>query len=383
MALFNDVPVAFPWYDKIEKQNRYKLHADGVCDYKLNSPYDAMLPFQFRREMSTFIPLKWEILNINTDEVIADISPSLGLIRAKSRNTYDYFYYAGEALTTTGGALSLDPGMFYYSRLTMYNGQQFFSEMFFVPEILFSVSGSESTNLLKFEWWNDNDLPPIFYNDKVLGVPIFKNIVYLDTFIHVSEPEITEDTTEDGMGNEIPTFQRAMIRYRVTDLVPDFLKVAIVLMQIHDHVVLTTPGNIYSGEIERIETTSGAEANGFLSNIDIIFEEDVAIIKKACNDNMPLPVYVIPDEPVLYSVLIVGSVARVNALIVSEMWGVLYGSTTMGGVYVPVSGPLQQSELLAGTATVPGSNVLAYNFFKLSAENFNTSGFFSNTVPKT
>lgn len=381
--VFDTLPTAFPWYDKIEKQARYQQHADMVCDYKLNSPSDALLPFEFRRYMSTFLPDKWEILNINTNEIVADISDSISQIRAKSRNIYDYFYYSGGALTASDGPLQLAPG-YYYSRLIMSNGQQFFSEMFFVPDIDFIVSGSASSRFIKFEWYNQSDIEPVFYNDKDGGgIPYFRNVIYLDTFVHASEPEITEETTNDGNDTPIPTFQRAIIKYRVTDVVPDFLKVAIVLMQMHDTILLTTPGNIYSGQLERIETSSTLEANGFLSIVDILFEENLAMIRKACADNMPLPSFGLILDPGLVHVQEDGENVRIEGSVPAGWWGILWGSLLPGGPFETLTGPLQKEDLEADEVLVPLTVIGDKYFFYLEARNFNQSGLLSNTVTKT
>lgn len=388
MSLFNDLPVAFPWYDKLEKQNRYKEHVQKIADYKLLTPYDALLPFQFRRAKSTFPPVIWEVFEINTHTLIVDITPSIDLfLHNATIGDYDYFYYGGETLHAVEMAeVDMRCG-FYYSKITMADETKFFSEMFHVPGPGFSIANGELTDNVKLEWWNDNDIPPIFYNDKDSGsgLPFFRNVVYLDTFIHVSEPEILEDTTSDGYDKPIPTFQRAVIRYRIADLVPDFLKVALVIIQMHDNAIITTGENLYSGQLEGLTTTSQMEEGGALSMVEILFEENVAIIKKSCPDNMELlEIGITPGLPILYGVGMGfgGSNALVNAEIEPGYWGILYGSVDGFEPWVQINGPFQYQELL-DNATFPASliTVPGYEWFKLKMVNFNLDdGLFTNLV---
>jgi hypothetical protein len=208
---------------------------------------------------------------------------SLAKIRGAIKEGRSYVYYAGESLATSGGALSLAQGL-YYSVITFADASVWYSETFYVPGC--SFVGTAAADFLKLEWYNDTDIRPIFYNDKDGGgIPYFRNVAYLDTFITQSEPEIIEDGEKDGNDEQVATFSKAVIRYRITELVPDYLKKALVLMQMHDHVFLTTRNGIRTGEIKKMETASAAEAFGGLSTIDIIFEEEI-LIKKGCGDNM-------------------------------------------------------------------------------------------------
>lgn len=285
MAIFNALPVAFPWYDKLEKQNRYRENALPVCDYKLITPRDALLPFQFYKTSNLQRPSAWTIRNVNTKVTVATLTPSLSQIVGKTVRGQDYFYYVPTvALTTTGGTLSLATG-FYESLLTFPNGYIAYSEMFYVPPASFALAGQGTTKYIRLEWYNAaGDIPPIFY----ANTPVFKNIVFLDTFITASEPEIEQDGTKDGNDETIPTFQKALIRYRITDMLPDFLKLAIVLMEMHDTVNITTPGGLYSGNIEKMETNTAPDDTGALAVVDILFQHDVAMVKKGCNNNMAL-----------------------------------------------------------------------------------------------
>lgn len=279
--LFDELPIAFPWYSKIEHQDRYNENVEKICSYKLITPYDALLPFEFNKPIAA-APTAWHIYEANTGALVATISV-LTPIRKATRAGKDYIYYNGGALTTSGGALVLPPG-YYYSRLTFAGSVYYYSEMFFVPTNANAV-GASNVDFLKLEWWNMSDIAPIFYND-ISTVPYFINRVYLDTFITASEPEVVEDGTRDGNDELITTFSKAVIRYRVTFEAPDFLKKALAIMQMHDVVQMTTKNGIRSGTLTRANVVTTLEANGALSIIDLVFEETIAMVKKGCAQNM-------------------------------------------------------------------------------------------------
>jgi len=288
--LFTELPVAFPWYPDKRQQSRYNENAEAICSYKLITPVDALLRFEFWKPAADFLPNLWEIFNADSDQQVANISPSIPMITRKKIEGKEYYYYKGDRLNATTGLLNLPQG-FYYSRLVFPNGEMYFSEMFFVPDLHnygFNVADDDNINFLRLEWWNDGDLRPIFYNNVPAGatVPDFRNVIYLDSFVTNSEPQITEDGTRDGEDTVIETFQKALIAYRITVVVPDFLKRALMLLEMHDHVLLTTKWGVRSGEIERIEVASTLEANGALSVVDMLFQEDMAMVKKGCADNM-------------------------------------------------------------------------------------------------
>lgn len=283
--LFNELPITFPWYDKREQQNRYTESTEGICDYKLITPHDAMLPFQFVKPLAYAMPTQWEIYDINTEAKVADIAASIPKLRVRLINGKEYFTYNGAALTTGPAPLKLAPG-FYYSRMYWAADVYRYSEMFYVPENSFNAADDDSIEYMRLEWYNDADLSPILYNDKMAnGKPQFRNVAYLDTFITASEPELTEDGERDGNDELIPTFLKMVITYRVSTLVPDFLKKAMALIPMHDHFFLSTKYSVRTGEVQKATVNTGLEVSGALSTVDIIFQE-IVMVKKGCGDNM-------------------------------------------------------------------------------------------------
>lgn len=286
MNIFNELATAFPWHDNILKQNRYRENvADKYQDWGQITPRDALNPFQFYKTTGAATVTAWTILDLNGSVLWTMAGGSLSLIRTTTKEGRLYFYYGGAALTTTTGALNMPAGV-YYSKITLSDGKFFYSELFQVPACTFSIGDITGMQFLKLEYYNDTDLRPIFYNDITGGLPYFRNIVYLDTFVHASEPEIEEDGIKDGADETVPTFQKALLRYRITELVPDYLKTALVIMQMHDHVILTTPQGLRTGEIEKLTTETAPEFNGAFGTVDILWEEALVMIKKGCGDNM-------------------------------------------------------------------------------------------------
>jgi len=281
--LYNELPVAFPWYDKIEKQNRYNDNTATICDYQLISPADALLPFEFYKNPAGGAPpTTWEVFEINSQTLVADISADIYLIYTTIKEGREYFCYHGEQLA--GLAM---PAGYFYSKLTFPDGTIYYSEMFFVPEDFFYIANDNFIPYLKLQWYNDSDIRPIFYNNKdSQGIPKFKNVLYLDTFIHASEPEITEDGTRDGNDELITTFQKVVIPYRITLAVPDFVKKALCVMPLHSTIKVVTKHGVRAGVLEGVKVNSALEASGALSVVDVLFYADIAMVKKGCADNM-------------------------------------------------------------------------------------------------
>lgn len=280
--LYNELPIAFPWYEKLEQQNRYNENVQPVCDYKLISPANALLPFQFVKQTTVLlIPTLWEVFEINSMQLIADISSEIPTLDRRILEAKEYVTYFGDPIT----GLDMAPG-YYYSRMTFPDGTFAYSEMFFVPDDKFNIQDDDDIEYLRVSWYNQTDLRPVFYNNLgTNGVPKFKNVIYLDSFITASEPEVILDGDRDGEDELIATFQKVLIPYRLTVVVPDFLKKALMVMQIHDIINLTTQHSVRSGTLPTVKVNSALEASGGLSIVDIIFQETI-LVKKGCGENM-------------------------------------------------------------------------------------------------
>lgn len=281
--LFNEIPTAFPFYDKIQKQDRFNPNVDERAGlYKFISPTNAIPPFQLFTP-NTWTPNVFRIYDAATDSIFASVAATP--VRSRSIAGGKYWYYDGSTLTRTpSGALSLEPNNYYYA--VFGNGSDlYYSEIFFVPSCTFTA-GATDTEFLRIEWYNKSDIAPLFYNDLTGGVSYFKNRVYLDTFIHEPEEEIIVEGTPDGNGTTIETFTKVIRRRRITDVVPGYLKTALMLLPLHDVIHFTTPGGVRSGTVERVTVESQSEEGGALFTVTIVLEDTVAMVKKGCANNM-------------------------------------------------------------------------------------------------
>lgn len=393
--IYNELPTAFPFYDKIEKQQRFRENAEMYCDYRLINPKNSLLPFQIKIDYNRaaeifdraevfqegervdangsiiedenyirtgYIEINSSTINYRTREVISvlgwffdedyspinviqtatkegsvvppanakyaafnvsknkatrvrdkfeftlskddllplyageitewkifdeagreaiDLSKNIELIRRDDFLNGQYCSYNGEVLkvetySNPEAKLHLPVGK-YYSYIKLERGDKFYSEVFTVPGDWF-YKGEES-NFMKIEFWNSCDIEPISYGDG------WRQETYIDSFIFTSEPEVEEDGARDGDDNLIPTFQKMVVKYRFSAAVPDFMKIALVSLQIHDNVRITTAGNIREGKVERISSSATTGESGAYSVVDIVLEQHI-LTKKACCSNM-------------------------------------------------------------------------------------------------
>lgn len=401
MYIFNELPTAFPWYDKLDKQQRFRENARQACDYRLISPCNALLPFQFKADYvfadnifnpdvdfvdNSFVDLdsgvfdvrppnipenfaRTDFINVSDYSVLhyrvkeagrgyaiydsnytyisgstlsssgtidvsaasfivvnvsnnpvtrdydkfvfalssgaipkinpgaiqswkiisccginIDLSANISMIKRKLFKDGVRFFYKGEPLDfvaydNTRKSLSLQPNS-YYSEIVLDDGKTYYSEVFTVPDDRFKVG--ERSRYMRIDFWNDCDIEPIMYNDGEGG---WKQYTYVDSYIHASEPEVEEDGERDGNDMLIPTFQRMVVRYRFSAVVPDFVKIALVSMQIHDNVFVTTENDTRSGRVERMSSSATVGDNGAYSTLDVVLEQYV-LVKNSCCTNM-------------------------------------------------------------------------------------------------
>jgi hypothetical protein len=378
--LFNELPIAFPWYEKKEQQNRYNENVDKVCDYKLISPRDALLRFQLTRPAGGQYPTLWEIYEVNSEELVATVSSSIPGLRVRLLEGKEYYTYTGEQLTTDSGTLLLPPG-YYYSRIYWADNIYRYSEMFFVPDDgVFNIADDDDINFLRIEWWNDNDVRPVFFGEKQDdGKPYFRNVVYLDTFITASEPEIIEEGTRDGNDELVPTFQKAIVAYRISLVVPDFLKKALVIMQMHDHIHITTIKNVRSGEISRLITESTLEAGGALSNVELLFNETL-LLKKGCGENMASDCT--GSAPGINDIEISGANFVITGIATPGASVQVFKATTPGAVPVLASTNQYTSTQFSAGITLAQSLFTGFDYILVRATSFGCDFGFSTAMEK-
>lgn len=289
MLIYNELPTSFPWYDKLEKQQAYRDNAKISKPYPLICPKDALIPFEILLTGPDVLQAtKWEILN-SAGDITIDISSNLSLLHGRTVDAGTYIFYNGEQLTASfpTGSQVLDlPYGVYYGRMTFGSGVVFWSERFTIPIDKFSVSDPDVlVNYLKIEYTNGCDVAPVLYAGN--NGEKFRQVMYLDTFVHASEPEVEASGDPDGNNREIESYQRMIVSYRFSVAVPDFLKIAITSLQLHTEVTVTTPKGVRSGSIDAMTTASSIEDNGAYSKVDVKLEQ-VVMVKHGCCDFMTL-----------------------------------------------------------------------------------------------
>lgn len=357
--LFNELPIIFPFYEKKEMQDKNNENVKTTCVNELISPSNAVLPFQIRLPLEeTQKPLKWEVFK-DCGGISIDLSNNLDKISGYSLENGFYIQYKGEALTAYGKELDLKTGN-YYVKLT-FEDFEYYSEVFNIPLNRFKVE-EENIPYLKIEYSNTGDIDPIIYKGG------FTNVVYLDTFIHKSEPEIQEDGERDGQDELTPTFQKLVIKYNFTVLVPNFLKIALVSLQMHDLIKITTPNNIRSGLISGCNVSFIDEDNGALSTVDVKFTQYV-LTKNSCAENISF--YEVEN---MQPVLEVATIENNNVF--------LKGNIPLGSWANIYKGSNKIKSNITRSAIANGINLgnTGAGSYKIESENYNSNHGFSNSI---
>lgn len=276
--IYKEMPIAFPFYEAQANQDRYRENVAKLNQYELISPNNALLPFQIEMPADKGHPTNWQLFKLTADggyvnHLAISLTSNYNKVKIYQFADRQVATYNGEALTAGGVPLNLSCGH-YFSRFRFADGSSYFSEVFFVPENAFTVGNAN--DFIKVEFWNENDIKPVLYRDN------FRQTIYLNTFVASYVPEIEEETEKDGFNNEIPVFQKLVLKYKIVEVVPDFLKIALISLQMHDHVVITTQNR--SGEIDRVQVTAQPHEGQGLNDVEIVFEDDM-LYKTNCQTN--------------------------------------------------------------------------------------------------
>lgn len=271
--IYKELPTVLPFYDKRANQNMNKENVSKNCIYQLISPNDSLLPFQILIPAEMYAkPTKWSVFTLGGIEI--DLTRNLSLIFEKITENGAYFVYNGEILEFAENVnLKMDCG-FYYSVLEI-GGEKYYSEVFCVK----NFRKSDTTNYVKIEISNSTDLSPLIYK---IGSEKFVQNIYLDTFVHVSEPEIEEEMEKDGNDKDVPVFQKLIVRNRMQVMLPDFLNIALSASQLHDEITVTTEQGKRKGFVDRLTLSSAVEDNGSYITTDILLEQDL-LVKTNCD----------------------------------------------------------------------------------------------------
>jgi hypothetical protein len=226
-------------------------------------PEGRILPFQIQRDKpgSADNITAFKVVDLDGN-LIQDFMGQKSLIEVRSTTDKEYLIYSGSELQV-GSA-----GMFYV--YIKKGNQEFFSEVFKVCTGTF----------LKLEWWNTIDIAPLLYQTG------FKNVLYLDSYLEVQEPDLQEEGNNNGQGDYVPTFQRLVHKHKFEAIVPDYLLDALALAQIHDNIQITDE----LGETVDCYQVNAATtyADNYLGTIKFDFEVTDAYIRTNCLQNITL-----------------------------------------------------------------------------------------------
>ena len=274
MKLFNELPTILPFYTNLRNQNRFKENTKKNCDFNLLSPSNALLPFMLKLPKGSPKPTSFKLISENGVET--DLSNNISKLKAIDFDDFAYCYYNGEKLTFKYEEIEQDLNLNgkYYIELLI-DDIKYFSEVFLMSNEIKSESFSDK--FVKFEFYDTKDIEPIRSRNN------FKQIVYFDTFIHTSEPEVEEEAERDGNNNAIPTFSKLTIKQKIEILVPDFIKIALMTLQLHEEIFVFEQ-NKRSGKIDRIKINPTTEDGGAFSTVEVILETDI-LTKTQCENN--------------------------------------------------------------------------------------------------
>lgn len=277
MKLFNELPTILPFYTDQRNQNRFKENVKKNCHFKLLSPNNRMLPFMIKLPKGSPKPTSMKLINCD-NSVEYDISENINKLKASDFESESYCWNIGDVSWTYGGTRMSFKGTFYLFLLI--NNIEYYSEVFcMTSRITVNKLGQNtfSDDLIKIEFYDEKDIEPLRYRHGM------SQHVYLETYIHTSEPEIEEENEPDGTNQPIPTFQKMVVRQKMELYVPDFLKNALMSLQLHEKIKVFDQ-NKRIGDIDRIKITSSPDETGAFSNVSIALETDV-LVKTECDSN--------------------------------------------------------------------------------------------------
>lgn len=379
--LFDNLPLPLPWYDTILKQDRLRPHVNEATQFAQLAPKDGLLPFQFRKEATSELPTTWVIkcvsdatredyMNGHTDTVVVDLGAFITTaLEWGTLDEEDYFMFLdvenGAGLI---GALpdGLPAGLYYMEMIFLETVEKFTSEIFRVPDERFEWNDMGTCKFPRFKWRNDGDMSPIHYRSD----DTFFNYLYLDSFITASEPEIEIEGLPDGKNELIPTFQKGVIKYKISALLPDFAKVALYIMQMHGVIELTTEYGVRTGTLKNIDVTASPTSDEAYSVVTITFEQMSLFVKTGCEAEMTEPGGVSVAGGMALTTTYCSDSGSVTALAASfppgyyaELWA------KVGGVYGIVKTYISRYNILAGWGGTisPG---LGASHFKLKIKAF-------------
>jgi len=365
--IFDNLPIALPWYNDILLQDRFRPSVNENSIICQLAPYDGVLPFQIRKNSLSEFPTTWKIkcvdggtlqdyLDGKTDETLIDLSTEIAAcFEALTLDGYDYLMVkdAKNALDLIIPTLAdgVPAGIYYFE--CQFTDALWVSELFRVPEDRFTWDRADNgCHYPCLKWSNATDLAPIHYDEG--DAEIFYNLLYLDTYLTASEPEYLTVAEKDGREEPIETFVKIIIKYRLSAYVPDYLKIAIFMIHLHDYKYIYLENGTREGTMKNTEITAANSPDGAYSAIEVIFEQDQILIKPQCGETMAAPDDCPPFAEVDDFTMTTTFCEATGAVTVdlgfspiAGRYGQLYGAVG-AGPYIMVKDYISRADLIAG-----------------------------------
>lgn len=274
--VYDELPLALPFYDKKEKQDRYKENIFGNQVFELYALNDRLLPFQFRH---LFLNGVLSVQIFTADDIhIGDFD--LTKLTISTVSGYGYYAWLGEETVTltTGALLNLPCSGQYYIKVNFYETDSYWSEVFTIIQ--------NDDDYLKLEWSNlSGDIDPIYYGSG------FVNRIYIDTFITKGIPTITIESEKDGYGNVIPVSKTMVNTYDFSLLiVPCFILDAMNFMELHDTIKIYTKNSVRTGLIQNVSVAQDQVNNSSYFEVIVSFNQDKFYFNSSCGNPIASPI---------------------------------------------------------------------------------------------
>jgi hypothetical protein len=280
--IHNELKTPFPFYDNISKQYRFREECESTCKYKLITPNNTVLPFQFKKNHTIVDSiLSFEVMNLDDSRAYA-FSNNINLLSLINLGGFDYITFKGEALNfayNNGqvGSVDMCKG-FYYIKITTMTGS-YFSEVFYVDGNNWNDPDFVNPYMI-LEWKDTSDVANIYYQDG------YVNRLYIDEKLEKNESEIEEEGLENDFGDFIPTFQKFIKNYRFMDFIPEYIIDSLIVAGMHNYIHLTLKKNLYSGEIKRLNVLPKWQGRNCFASCEVKFQQQENIYKDGCSNNL-------------------------------------------------------------------------------------------------
>lgn len=273
MLLFDEIPQPLTFYDRLDKQDRFRENHERYA-FDLLAQSDRLLPFQLRFAAGETL----------TALAIADLSgnvvANLSIADIESVEVSDYTYYSWQAdfaiKTLSGDDLLLECGVKYYV-VAVTNFDQYYSEVF---RPVFDID-----KYLLIEWRSDNNVEPAYYGSG------FRFRLIADTFITKGLPQIFIDSEEDGYGQAVDISRKVTVTYDIgLGIIPGYLFEAVAFMAIHPDVRVSTAGGLREGAMVNISVSEEQIDNAPYWDVTVNFEQGRYYYNTNCGNEIKPPV---------------------------------------------------------------------------------------------